>query len=200
MIASSPLQFFMGQLYPPLPVLPLVCAFSQHPAALDWVEARARERWGRIMLGSARFEFAETNYYEATMGSGIRKCFWVFEQLANPGELAEWKLLSNQWEDDLARDPAFAGLQPSVARPVNIDPGYITTAKLVLASTKDHAHRIYLERGIFAEITLMYRHRAWEAHEWTFPDYRRADYQEFFSAARTYLKSQLARYPDPRRG
>ncbi len=82
---------------------------------------------------------------------------------------------------------------------MNIDPGYITTAKLVLASTKDHAHRIYLERGIYAEITLMYRHRAWESHEWTFPDYRRADYQEFFNGARTYLKSQIAKYPDPRR-
>lgn len=189
----------MGQLYPPLPVLPLICAFSQHPAALDWVERRAIEKWGPVALASPRFEFAETNYYEATMGSGIRKCFWVFERLADPGELAEWKLLSNRWEEELAREPSLAGLEAGVSRPVNIDPGYITTAKLVLASTKDHAHRIYLAQGIFAEITLMYRHRAWESHEWTFPDYRRADYQEFFGAARTYFKSQVAKYPDPRR-
>lgn len=189
----------MGQLYSPLPVLPLVCAFSTNPAALDWVEQRARDYWGPVALASPRFEFAETNYYEASMGAGIRKCFWVFERLADPGKLAEWKLLSNQWEDELARTPSLAGLESTVARPVNIDPGYITTAKLVLASTKDHAHRIYLERGIYAEITLMYRHRVWESHEWTFPDYRRADYQEFFSAARTYFKSRVASYPDPRR-
>jgi hypothetical protein len=64
----------------------------------------------------------------------------------------------------------------------------VTAAKLVLASTKDFAHRIYLRDGIFAEITLFFRHGRWEHHEWTFPDYRRADYHEFFSRAREYLK------------
>ena len=60
------------------------------------------------------------------------------------------------------------------SRPRLPDPG-----KLVLASTKDFAHRIYLSRGIYAEVTLQYRHRRWEHHEYTFPDYRREDYQRF---------------------
>jgi hypothetical protein len=72
---------------------------------------------------------------------------------------------------------------------LNLDPGYITQAKLVLASTKDHAHRIYLADGIFAEVTLSYKHRRWQPHEWTFPDYRRDDYQAFFTQCRDYLRA-----------
>jgi hypothetical protein len=77
--------------------------------------------------------------------------------------------------------------QHSEPRPLNLDPGYITPAKLLLASTKDHAHRIYLAEGIYAEITLMFRQRRWQPTEWTYPDYRRDDYQEFFSQCREWL-------------
>ena len=79
----------------------------------------------------------------------------------------------------------------TVPRPLNLDPGYLTPAKLVLASTKDFAHRIYLSQGIFAEITLQYQHQRWKHHEYTFPDYRRADYQRFFSACRELLKKGM---------
>ena len=72
-------------------------------------------------------------------------------------------------------------------RPLNLDPGYITPAKLVLASTKDHAHRIYLRDGIYAEVTLSFRGRKWQPLEWTYPDYRRDDYQRFFTECREWL-------------
>jgi hypothetical protein len=75
-----------------------------------------------------------------------------------------------------------------VPRPLNLDPGYLGLGKLVLASTKDHAHRLYLSRGIYAEVTLNYQDRGWRHHDWTFPDYRRADYQQFFSQCRDYLR------------
>jgi hypothetical protein len=78
-------------------------------------------------------------------------------------------------------------------RPLNLDPGYITLAKLVLASTKDHAHRIYLSQGIYAEITLNYRAGSWQPLPWTYPDYRRSDFQEFFTNCREYLKGRANR-------
>jgi hypothetical protein len=101
--------------------------------------------------------------------------------------------------------PIFADLQPTltpgpspesgeerntwtVPRPLNLDPGYLTPGKLVLASTKDFAHRIYLSQGIYAEVTLQYKHRTWKHHEYTFPDYRRADYQRFLSECREIMK------------
>jgi hypothetical protein len=174
----------MGEVGSPLLVLPIIAAFSRYEDALGWGRSRAAETFGPIALESPAFEFNQTAYYEPTMGPGLRKQFWAFERLRDPQELAEWKLKTNAWEAELAGRYA----EP---RPLNLDPGYITTAKLVLASTKDHAHRIYLAGGIYAEITLMYRHRQWEAHEWTFPDYRRADYQQFFSHCREYLVKRL---------
>ena len=89
---------------------------------------------------------------------------------------------TNEWEAEYAA----LGRHPEL-RPLNLDPGYITAAKLVLASTKDHAHRIYLQRGIYAELTLTYRHRQWRALDWTYPDYRRDDYQAFFSRCREWV-------------
>jgi hypothetical protein len=165
----------------PSAVLPIVAAFSRHDSALDWTLGVCEAQFGRAALISPRFDFVETNYYEPTMGSGIRKCFWAFERLMDPGALADLKLLTNQWESDYARQHRHAEV-----RPLNIDPGYLTLAKLVLASTKDHTHRIYLGSGIYAEITLFFRRGQWEHHEWTFPDYRRSDYQQFFTECRNY--------------
>ena len=173
----------MGDIQSPLRVLAIMAAFSRHGDALAWGQQRAIERFGPVALESEPFEFTETAYYEPTMGAGLRKQFWAFERLSDPGELADWKIETNAWEAEYTALSRHA--EP---RSLNLDPGYITAAKLVLASTKDHAHRIYLQRGIFAEITLFYRHRRWEAHEWTFPDYRRDDYQAFFSRCREYLR------------
>jgi hypothetical protein len=176
----------MGDILSPNAVLPLVAAFSRHEEALDWGRAKCEAQFGSIALVSPRFQFVATNYYESTMGQGIRKSFWAFERFIDPGTLAELKLLSNEWEAEYARSHRHA--EP---RPLNLDPGYLTLAKLVLASTKDHTHRIYLERGIYAEITLFYRKHRWEHHEWTFPDYRREDYQSFFTECREYYHRRL---------
>jgi hypothetical protein len=144
---------------------------------------------------SEQFDFNQTDYYEPTMGRGLKKVFWAFERPFDPAELADVKLLTNRWEEDFAqaaqRNELFVDDTATTitdVRPLNLDPGYITPAKLVLASTKDFAHRIYLRDGIFAEVTLFYRHGRWEHHEWTFPDYRRGDYHEFFTRVREHLR------------
>jgi hypothetical protein len=95
------------------------------------------------------------------------------------------KRQTNDWELEYARQGGHA--EP---RPLNLDPGYLTLAKLVLASTKDHAHRLYLARGIYAEVTLSYKDRQWQPHPWTFPDYRRVDYQAFFDRCRNLLHAR----------
>ena len=176
----------MGEVSTPSPALLLLAAFSRYDAALAWGRQRAVETWGPTALESPAFDFTETGYYDATMGRGLRKVFWTFAGLIDPGKLPELKLTTNRWEKE------YAALgEHSEPRPLNLDPGYLTLGKLVLASTKDFTHRIYLDRGIYAEVTLYYRRGAWEHHEWTFPDYRRQDYQEFFSQARENLHRQL---------
>lgn len=173
----------MGDVRSHPPVLLLVAVITRHQAALDWARAKCTAQWGPVAIESPTFDFAETSYYDATMGAGLGKTFLTFAGNYDPGELAATKHLTNAWETEYAQTAGH--MEP---RPLNLDPGYITQAKLVLASTKDHAHRIYLGQGMFAEITLFYKHKAWRPHEYTFPDYTRADYHAFFTACRDRLR------------
>jgi hypothetical protein len=196
----------MGEPTPHSPVLLLLAAFSRYDDALDWARQRAVEAWGAIERESPRFEFVETSYYDATMGTGLKKVFFAFQRPIDPERLVEIKLMTNRWEEEYAElagnpakgdSPIFAATKIGTVsrkpepRPLNLDPGYLTLGKLVLASTKDFAHRIYLSRGIYAEVTLQYRHRRWEHHQYTFPDYRREDYQRFFSECREGMKKMM---------
>lgn len=173
----------MGAPTYPVPVVRILAVITRHVAALSWATERAIEQWGPTLATSSTFEFRETNYYTAEMGPELNKTFLAFEQPAEAGELADWKLLTNDWEVEFATLGGHAE-----SRPLNLDPGYITPSKLVLASTKDYAHRIYLSQGIYAEITLMWRGGRWQHHDFTFPDYRRADYQQFFTEVREHAR------------
>jgi hypothetical protein len=169
----------MGEVCQPLPVILIIAVVSRHDAALGWAREMAIRQHGGVALASEAFDFTETDYYRTTMGAGLKKQFLAFERMIDPGALAGIKLQANQWEAE------YAALgRHSEPRPLNLDPGYITAAKLVLASTKDHAHRIYLRDGIFAEVTLAFRHRQWQPLDWTYPDYRREDYHRFFNQCR----------------
>ncbi len=183
----------MAEIKRPTPALLLIAAFSRQGEALHWAKARAEAEFGPITFESKEFAFSETDYYAPTMGAPLGKQFFAFERLIDPGCLAETKCLTNAWERQYAEDVGrSATLSYGVERPLNLDPGYIELAKLVLASTKDHAHRIYLGQGIHAEVTLQYRQKAgWQPQPWTFPDYRRADYHEFFDRCREYLHGRL---------
>ena len=170
---------------PPKTLL-FVAIFSRHDAALDWAEGQLSASWGRVQLCSPRFDHSETRYYEAEMGSGLKKQFLVFDGSFDPQHLPKRKLESNRIEEQLARSGTFAEL-----RPVNIDPGYLTLTKLVLASAKDRAHRLYMADGIYAEECLYYLDGSWQARPWTYADYRRADFQVFFVEARKILKRSM---------
>ena len=77
-------------------------------------------------------------------------------------------------------------------RRVNLDPGYVDQAKLVLATTKDRQHRLYLGRGIYGEVTLRFTGGRFEPWEWTYPDYRTPEYRVFFETVRRRYRQQLA--------
>jgi hypothetical protein len=172
----------MGAINDPTPALLIIAASSRYEAALSWARTRCDSQFGALPLVSAAFDFTETDYYTVTMGADLKKQFLGVERLIDPAALAGIKRQTNDWE----REYAAIG-EHAEPRPLNLDPGYITPAKLVLASTKDHAHRIYLHDGIYAEITLAYRQRKWQPMEWTYPDYRRDDYQQFFTQCRDWL-------------
>lgn len=174
----------MGDINDPKPVLLLVAVSTRYDEALSWSEQRLRDEYGAIRLASEAFDFTETDYYAESMGKGLKKQFLVFDTLIDPGRLPQIKRATNAMEDEYATQHDHPEL-----RPLNLDPGYLTLAKLVLASTKDHAHRIYLADGIYAEVTLNYRKRGWQKSDWTYPDYQREDFQAFFSQCRQTLRS-----------
>ena len=90
--------------------------------------------------------FDSTDYYELEMGENLKRRFVSFRELASPDALAATKTLTNDLEKRITRDCGFADTQ----RLVNLDPGYLTLSKFVLATTKDFAHRVYVRDGIYA--------------------------------------------------
>ena len=178
----------MGEIREHSPVLLFMAAFSRHAEALDWAQRTAEGAWGPVALSSERFDFRETRFYESTMGVGLAKVFFAFERLIDPAQLPLLKHQTNEWERQCREQAGWP--EP---RPLNMDPGYLTQAKLVLATTKDRDHRIYLDRGIFAEGTLYYQHGLWRARPWTYPDYQRSDYHQFFVRCRDYLRQHVDR-------
>jgi len=163
----------------------IVAAISRYDLAIEWARQRIVQQWGKIALESSHFLFDSTTYYETTMGKELRKAFFAMERLVDPAELAQFKHITNGWEISYAEKFSHAE-----QRPLNLDPGYITEAKLVLATTKDRDHRVCLQEGIYAEVTLYFHGKKWRGREWTYPDYQREDYHQFFTLCRDYLRGR----------
>jgi hypothetical protein len=141
---------------------------------------------GAIDLTSQVWPFTQTHYYDQEIGTRILRQFVSLDQLADPGQLARLKHQTNVLEQDMAQALAYP-----TPRPVNLDPGYIEPSKLVLASTKNFSHRIYIGKNMYAEVTLMVDKGQWRALRYTFPDYRQGDYHGFFEEVRQRLRTQL---------
>jgi hypothetical protein len=172
----------LGELKPYQKAVQFIAVFTRHKTHLDWFWKKAKETWGEPLSLSDPFAFAESEYYRPTMGDHLLKQFAVLNRDYDPAQLASDKILTNQWEEE-AKDCLLAEEQ----RPINIDPGYMTLTKLVLASTKNREHRIYLREGVYAEVTLAYRDQHWQPMPWTYPDYQRQDFREYFQQARRVL-------------
>jgi hypothetical protein len=178
----------MAAITPHRPVLRILAAFSRYPESFDWTRRLLEQAWGPIALQSDLFDHRETTYYEAMMGPDLKKTFFAFKTLVDPAELPQWKTQTNDWETVYQKQSKHP--EP---RPLNLDPGYLTEAKLILASTKDRDHRIYLSDGIFAENTIHFTKGAWQSRPWTYPDYQRPDYHQFFLLCRDYLRQEYAK-------
>lgn len=151
---------------------------------------RARQllthRFGPVERATPVRAFTFTDYYREEMGGDLKRVFLLFERPIAPDQIAEIKLAANALE----RDIADQALLPDIPRPVNIDPGYVDLARLVLATTKDRSHRIYLGQGIYAEVTLHFSGERWQVSPWTYPEFHAAEVQEFLSEARRLLHEQ----------
>ncbi|MCP4649002.1 MAG: DUF4416 family protein [PVC group bacterium] len=142
----------------------------------DSIQKILTKKFGLIDFESDPLEFNFTNYYESEMGAGLKRKFLSFKKEIKPLSLPDIKLYTNKIEKKF--------LNSSGKRRVNIDPGYLSLSKLVLATTKDHQHRLYINKGIFAEVTLRYRDKTFTHWEWTYQDYCTVEYIKIFNHIR----------------
>ncbi len=167
----------MGKIVPAPPVTPILGVIFRDPAVVDecmlWIERLL----GDVDLVSPDFPFDLTDHYEPEMGPNLVRRFYSFECVTDPEMLADWKVQTNRLEEE-------AAVRFGEYRPLNLDPGYVNGAKLVLASVKGLAHRVYIGSGIHAEVTMSYRAGAWLKRDYTFPDFAAGRYDGFFSKVR----------------
>ena len=147
---------------------------------LNWSIEELKKLWGIPEIISESVPFNKTNYYDAISPKLTRR-FLCFPGLVDADKLADWKHQSIEIESRSREN----------IRAVNIDPGYIDGARLILASTKDHAHRIYLRDGIYGEVTLRYRFKKWQSFDYTFPDFRSGVYDKFLSQVRNLWLEEI---------
>lgn len=141
------------------------------------------EKWGEIDFISRMFPFDKTAYYEAEMGSALKRKFVSFKPLIEPEALIDAKLYSESIEKSFSVDGR---------RRINLDPGYIDYMKLILASFKYAPHKIYLTDGIYADLTLIYSKGRLSSFPWTFPDFRDETYHSSILRMRELFKKSYS--------
>jgi hypothetical protein len=172
------------------PQLLVIALFSRHYEALEWGRHRLEEGYSSVILASEIYPFDFTAYYEKVMGPNLLKQLLVFANLMHADQLATIKRRTILLEQELAA----SGLFPE-SRPLNLDPGFLGLRKLVLATTKDQIHRVYLRDGIFAEVTLIFHEGAFRPLPWTYADYQQPSVIEFLHQARKYFLERRRERP-----
>ncbi len=136
------------------------------------------KRFGRSDYQSPVIDFSYTDYYYQEMGRPLKRVFIGFQKLRIEEELADIKTYTNSLEKKFSAKGK---------RRINIDPGFLSPGKLVLATTKNYNHRVYLKKGIFAEVTLFYKKDGFQPWPWSYPDYQSREYLDIFNTIRGLL-------------
>jgi hypothetical protein len=147
----------------------------------DTVLPEMKKEFGPVLFESPVFPWNYTSYYEKEIGVPIFRNFIFFDPLIDPCDLVDIKHATRRIE---------ALFSVSGKRNINLDPGYLTLAKVVLASTKNYSHRIYLGKGIFGEMALSFKQGRFVPHPYTYYDYRDDLYLKVFIKARSLLKEK----------
>jgi len=174
----------MGQPRGQEPVKLIVGLFASGASSMEAAKRALERKFGRVDRETGILDFSVTRYYEKEFGTGLKRKFLSFRRHLSAERGYRVKLFTNRAEARLSRHRR---------RSVNIDPGYLTLAKLVLFTTKDRSHRIYAGKGIYADLELVFRDGTFRPLEWTYPDYRQKSYIDFFNLVREKYKKDLRR-------
>ena len=169
----------MGKIKFPERALPFVGALYSDPGVFGHSKKILEKDFGNILFESAALPWGYSSYYRDELGWPIKRRFIFFKDFIDPGTLADIKIKTNEIEDTLSLNDK---------RRINLDPGYLTLAKIVLASTKNYAHRVYLGKGIYGEVALLYQNGTFRPHLFTYSDYQNKSCIDIFLGARVILK------------
>ena len=171
----------MGAVLQSAPVQPIVGVLAASPSLLAEAGDAISATIAPIALASGAGEWTQSDYYRAEMGAVLWRQYLALDDPMAPDDLAELKRLTNALEE------RWRGAR---GRAVNLDPGYLDLLRVVLASTKDAAHRVGLGAGIYAEATLHFVHGCFEPWPYTYPDYAGADAIAFFNGVRERWRAE----------
>lgn len=175
----------MGNVCPPEKVKLIAGLISNDIELLDKIKHVLEKRFANTVdFESGVLDFTHTEYYNEEMGLSLKRKFFSFNKPVSLESIEKFKLLSNKIEKKNS---------VGAKRKINIDPGYLDLSKLVLFSTKDYSHRVHIGKGIFAEVTLFYKDKKFNAWPWTYPDYRTDSYLSIFDNIRELYKKDLGR-------
>lgn len=166
----------------PEPACLVISVLSPRPDTLSIITPALQNEFGTVedIIGPLGFHY--TDYYDAELGTGIVRNLLVFNELIDRNRLCEAKLITNNLENLHMINGA---------RTFNLDPGLMTMGNFVLATGKNNAHRIYLDKGIFADLTLIFRRGSFRPLEWTYPDYSDENMLKILNDIREKYKCKL---------
>ncbi|MGB9741893.1 MAG: DUF4416 family protein [candidate division WOR-3 bacterium] len=168
----------------PKPARLIIAVLSRNLELLAAAEPVLTAAFGPIRLRSETFRWNFSRYYEPELGPELWRQWLGFQPLVIPGHLSEFKQKTIQLEDKFRDEQGN--------RTINLDPGILTLHNLVLATTKDYAHRIALTPEIYAELTLIFHQGRYQPLPWTYPDYQTEICQKFLLACRQTLLNREA--------
>jgi len=176
----------MWKLSDPKPVKLIIGILAANHNCLHTAAELLSDKFGKVDLSSEIWPFYQTDYYKEQTGPRILRQFVSIKRPIEPGLLAKIKRRTNKLEQKLVKKLALP-----LARPVNLDPGIIEPSKLILATTKNFSHRIYIGKNMYAEVTLIFDNGNWRPQAYTYPDYKQQCYFDFFDKVRNRLLEQL---------
>jgi hypothetical protein len=170
----------MGMITNPDPVKLFIGMLSNEISLFDELIQKLENIYGPSDLESPVWLWEHSAYYTDEMGAELKRKFVFFKRLIDPGTISRIKLKTNELEQQYLNERG--------GRRINLDPGYLDSAKLVLVSTKDFSHRIYLDHGIYGEVTLIYSKNDYQPLLYTYRDYKSEEYLSVFRKARALYK------------
>ena len=174
----------------PKPAKLIISMFTSDKCLFSIYKEELIKRFGEVDIESNVQPFDFTDYYEKEFGKNLVQKLFSFSTLIRQDELTEIKIITNSIENNFKNENIKNNITHH-KRKINIDPGYITLDKYILASTKNGPSRIYLNQGIYAEITLRFINKSFVTCEYTYPNYKTNEYIYFLNSVRQKYKLQL---------